>query len=168
MGCRRTKGAPGGNASLVCTDPVPARVPLEGPAMSPLRMSPESLEPDANELDVVRTMVRALPANGLATGVDASVRKVVERPGRAARSAMFVWQVDSRVLVLDATLPGRWVLGELRSGDDAPGYTESFRAAFASPREAMGAMMARALADGEDALVAISAGLDAWYGQRTS
>jgi hypothetical protein len=135
--------------------------------MSTLKKSLQSLKPDSLEIDVVRTMARALPANGLATSVDASVRKVVERPGHAAWSAPFVWQAAERLLVLDAAARGRWVLAEWRFGEERPGYIETFRAGYASPREAMGALMARALADGDLAAMTAAAGLDAWYSERT-
>lgn len=121
---------------------------------------------DRFETDVIRTMALALPANGVATTIDACVRRVVERPGFAARQAPFIVQHDRRILVLDATTPGQWMLAEFCFRAPRAGYREVFRARYASPREAMGALLARSLADGEEAATTAAAGLDAWHGSR--
>ena len=132
--------------------------------MSMMRFSSRPSEP--RKIDVIRSMARALPTNGLATTIDACVLRVTEGTEGVSRPGPYIAQHQQRTLLLDAAAPGSWVVAEFRFDEPRVGYREVFRARYASPREAMGAFLARALADGEPAVTSAAAGLDAWYGAR--
>ncbi len=57
----------------------------------------------------------------------------------------FVWQHDRRLLLLDRE-PGSWVVAELRFDAARCRYVEVRRARFRWPREAVGALLAHAIA----------------------
>jgi hypothetical protein len=110
-------------------------------------------------------MALALPANGLRGAADDIVTRVLDRGAGPARQAPFLWQDGPVALLIDAGTPARWVVAEL-TYYAGRGYVETFRAAYASPREAMSSLLARSLVTGDEAMRAAAAGLDAWYGER--
>lgn len=73
----------------------------------------------------------------------------------------FVCQHGSRLLLLDAG-PRAWTLAELRFDPDACSYAEVRRARYASPREAAGVLLGRALAAGWPAAAATARDLERW------
>lgn len=76
-------------------------------------------------------------------------------------SVPFVWQHDKRLLLLDEEQRG-WVLAELKFNPANCRYTEVRRALYRWPREAVGAVLSRALASGVDATEDAADRLNAW------
>lgn len=76
-------------------------------------------------------------------------------------STPFVWQHERRLLLLDEEA-GLWSLAELEFDEETCRYVEVRRAGYDMEREAIGACLSRALASGFDAVLDISAQLNAW------
>jgi len=64
----------------------------------------------------------------------------------------FAWQNGNQLLLLDVDGPN-WVVAELEFLPDECRYVEIRCIAFEWPREAIGALLARALSSGDDALI---------------
>ena len=64
----------------------------------------------------------------------------------------FAWQNGSQLLLLDVE-GAQWLVAELTFNADGCIYTEVRRAAYDSQREAIGALLSRALSCGGDALI---------------
>ena len=64
----------------------------------------------------------------------------------------FAWQNGSQLLLLDVEAT-QWLVAELTFDADGCIYTEVRRAAYDSQREAIGALLSRALMYGDDALI---------------
>ena len=64
----------------------------------------------------------------------------------------FAWQNGSQLLLLDVEAT-QWLVAELIFDADGCIYTEVRRAAYDSQREAIGALLSRALMYGDDALI---------------
>ena len=79
------------------------------------------------------------------------------RPGRAP----FAWQHGNRLLLLEAG-PFGWVLAELRFDPRACRYVEVRRASYRWAREATGALLSRALAEGDAGVDRADRDLQAW------
>jgi hypothetical protein len=73
----------------------------------------------------------------------------------------FVWQHGRRLLLLDDEHLG-WVLAELRFDVEHCRYIEVRRATYRWPREAVGAILSRALASGDDAAEESARSLHQW------
>jgi len=84
-------------------------------------------------------------------------RPVIQRP--------FVWQCDRRLLLLEWEL-GYWVLAELEFDPRLCRYTELRRAFYQWEREAVGALLSRTLAYGDEAATESAALLDDWMRRR--
>ncbi len=95
-----------------------------------------------------------VPARG--EGDDDVTHIVVSRA-----STPFIWQHELRVLLLDEDA-GLWSLAELEFDEATCRYVELRRAGYEMEREAIGACLSRALASGFDAVLDISAQLNAW------
>ncbi len=95
------------------------------------------------------------------------------RPSAALAEVMhraptpFVWQHGRRLLLLDDEQLG-WVLAELRFDVERCRYVEVRRATYLWPREAVGAVLSRALASGyaaaEDSARSLRQWLSRYYG----
>ena len=75
--------------------------------------------------------------------------------------APFVWQHGTRLILLDDD-PGGWVMAELRFQPELCRYVEVRRAVYSLTREAIGAVLSRALASGDHAAVDTALSLHAW------
>jgi hypothetical protein len=85
-----------------------------------------------------------------------------ERSDARGRAPMpFVWQHDTRVLLLDDEEEG-WVMAELRFDPEVCRYQEVRRANYRLTREAIGAVLSRALASGDHAAVDMALSLHEW------
>ena len=73
----------------------------------------------------------------------------------------FVWQHGQRLLLLDDEPPG-WVMAELRFDVERCRYIEVRRATYRWAREAVGAILSRALASGDEAIVDSARSLHQW------
>ncbi|MEA2582759.1 MAG: hypothetical protein QOF33_844 [Thermomicrobiales bacterium] len=73
----------------------------------------------------------------------------------------FVWQHGRRLLLLDDEQRG-WVMAELRFDVERCRYVEVRRATYRWPREAVGAILSRALASGYDAAEDSACSLRQW------
>ena len=73
----------------------------------------------------------------------------------------FVWQHGRRLLLLDDERFG-WVMAELRFDVRRCRYVEVRRATYRWPREAVGAVLSRALASGDDAAEDSARSLHEW------
>ena len=82
--------------------------------------------------------------------VDSVVRSVSRVLLRAPDP--FAIQNGDQLLLLDVDWQ-TWNFAELKFHSDDLGYTQVRRVDYASPREAIGAILSRALAQGDDALV---------------
>ncbi len=102
---------------------------------------------------------------------------VDEQPGRswavstwpAAAPQPFAWQTDDQLLLLDVDGP-HWLVAELRFVPEECRYVEVRCVSYNWPREAIGALLARALSNGDDALITtveqLHAYMDRYYGIR--
>lgn len=88
---------------------------------------------------------------------ESSARSVIQRP--------FVWQCGRRLLLLEWEL-GYWVLAELEFDSRLCRYTELRRAFYQWEREAVGALLSRTIAYGDEAAVESAALLDEWISHR--
>ena len=81
----------------------------------------------------------------------------------------FAWQNGDQLLLMDVEGP-HWVVAELRFVPDECRYDEIRRIAYQWPREAIGALLSRALASGDDALITtveqLHSYMDRYYGVR--
>lgn len=84
-------------------------------------------------------------------------RPVIQRP--------FVWQCDRRLLLLEWEL-GYWVLAELEFDPQLCRYIELRRAFYHWEREAVGALLSRTIAYGDEAAAESAALLDEWMRHR--
>jgi hypothetical protein len=82
--------------------------------------------------------------------VDSVVQSVTRVLLRAPNP--FAVQNGDQLLLLDIDFDA-WNFAELRFESDELGYMQVRQAAYTSPREAIGAVLARALAQGNDAIV---------------
>jgi hypothetical protein len=73
----------------------------------------------------------------------------------------FVWQHGRQLILLDDD-PEGWVMAELRFDDDLLHYVEIRRAVYPLTREAIGAVISRALASGDHAAVDTALSLHDW------
>ena len=73
----------------------------------------------------------------------------------------FAWQHGTRLILLDNEIDG-WMMAELTFDQEHCRYAEVRRAAYESLREAIGAVISRALASGEHAAVDSSMSLHKW------
>jgi hypothetical protein len=74
----------------------------------------------------------------------------------------FAWQHGRQLLMLDRALDGTWLVAELWFDAESCRYVERRRAAYDWPREALGAMLSRALVAGETAATDSADHLDEW------
>ncbi len=89
-------------------------------------------------------------------------------PGRAAAvtgRAPFAWQHGSRLFLLESG-PLGWVLAELRFDPVGCCYVEVRRASYRWAREATGALLSRALAEGDAIAERTDRALRAWLTDR--
>lgn len=77
----------------------------------------------------------------------------------------FVWQHGRRLLLLEREM-GAWVLAELKFEPEICRYTELRRAFYRWEREAVGALLSRTIAYGEQAAGESADMLDAWMRRR--
>lgn len=77
----------------------------------------------------------------------------------------FVWQSGRRLLLLEPEM-GYWVLAELEFEPEICRYTELRRAFYRWEREAVGALLSRTLAYGEQSVRASADQLDHWMRSR--
>jgi hypothetical protein len=75
--------------------------------------------------------------------------------------APFVWQHGTRLILLDDD-PRGWVMAELSFQAELCRYVEVRRAVYSLTREAIGAVLSRALASGEHAAVDVALSLHEW------
>lgn len=73
----------------------------------------------------------------------------------------FVWQHGRRLLLLDDEQRG-WIVAELRFDVERCRYVEVRRATYRWPREAVGAVLSRALASGQSAAEDSARSLNLW------
>ncbi len=73
----------------------------------------------------------------------------------------FVWQKGTRLLLLDEDTSG-WVFAELEFQDQTCRYIEVRRAAYDMEREALGALLSRALSSGWSAVEDSARSLNLW------
>jgi len=73
----------------------------------------------------------------------------------------FVWQHGRQLILLDDD-PEGWVMAELRFDDDLCRYVEIRRAVYPLTREAIGAVISRALSSGDHAAVDTALSLHEW------
>jgi hypothetical protein len=73
----------------------------------------------------------------------------------------FVWQHGHQLILLDDD-PKGWLMAELHFDADLCRYVEIRRAAYPLTREAIGAVISRALASGDHAAVDIALTLHEW------
>jgi hypothetical protein len=73
----------------------------------------------------------------------------------------FVWQHGRQLILLDDD-PEGWVMAELRFDSDLCRYVEIRRAVYPLTREAIGAVISRALASGDHAAVDTALSLHDW------
>lgn len=71
---------------------------------------------------------------------------------RPAAAQPFAWQSGDQLLLLDVDGP-HWLVAELKFLPDECRYVEVRCISFDWPREAIGALLARALSNGDDALI---------------
>ncbi len=79
----------------------------------------------------------------------------------------FVWQFGQRLLILDEEFPN-WVMAEFRFDSERCRYLEIRRATYHWAREAIGVVLSRAFASGEDAAEDAARSLNAWLTKRFS
>lgn len=89
----------------------------------------------------------------------AVARRPDDAPNRAP--SPFVWQLGTQLILLDDD-PSGWVMAELRFDDQLCRYCEVRRAVYTETREAIGAVLSRALASGYDAAVDNALSLHEW------
>jgi hypothetical protein len=82
-------------------------------------------------------------------------------PGRAGGRGPFAYQHGNRLLLLEAR-PGGWVLAELRFDPSTCRYAEVRRVRYRWAREATGALISRALAEGDAIAERTDRDLQAW------
>ena len=119
---------------------------------------------------------RVIPATGAVPPPATGDRRAVvpaaageQRPAAAAEHARslprsetpFAWQDGRRLLLLDEE-PGGWTFAELRFDDVRCHYVEVRRATYRWPREAAGAILARGLGFGPEAVERLAVALDRW------
>jgi hypothetical protein len=112
----------------------------------------------------VRILALAIPAIGLAP--DALTRADWDKGSARAESESraWAWQHGTTLIVLDQQVDGSWLLAELGFNQTYGYYIEQRRAAYAWPREAIGAALSRLLGLGNGPSFAAVAALDAWCG----
>lgn len=94
-----------------------------------------------------------------------------EQDGERQRSiqarAPFVWQHGRRLLLLDEQFP-HWVMAEFHFDTERCRYVEIRRATYHWAREAIGVVLSRAFASGEEAAEDAARSLNAWLVKRSS
>lgn len=108
------------------------------------------------------TVAGALPGgcDASAAGSDGSVNAIAEVAVNRAPSP-FVWQHGTQLILLDDD-PQGWVMAELRFQPELCRYVEIRRALYPLTREAIGAVLSRALASGDHAAVDTALSLHDW------
>jgi len=81
--------------------------------------------------------------------------------------APFVWQFGQRLLILDEEFPN-WVMAEFRFDSERCRYLEIRRATYRWAREAIGVVLSRAFASGQDAAEDAARSLNAWLMKRSN
>jgi hypothetical protein len=117
---------------------------------------------EAEGVDAVPPAPSGQPApqeDALQTGERRAATVAAEPDHRAPTP--FVWQHGRRLLLLDDEHLG-WVLAELRFDVERCRYIEVRRATYRWPREAVGAVLSRALASGDDAAEDSARSLHQW------
>jgi hypothetical protein len=98
--------------------------------------------------------LRSLTSSDVRIGSECAMHQVVApRP--------FAWQNGNQLLLLDLE-QSRWLVAELAFDPAECLYFEKRRASFDAQREAIGALLSRALAGGESALIDTVEQLDAY------
>jgi hypothetical protein len=88
-----------------------------------------------------------------------------QRPSRA--QAPFVWQHGRRLLLLDEE-SSQWVMAEFRFDPELCRYIEIRRATYHWAQEAIGVVLSRAFASGEEAAEDAARSLNAWLIKRSN
>lgn len=83
-------------------------------------------------------------------------------PGDAGAPVPFAWQHDRRLILLDEEQRS-WVMAELEFDPEVCRYVEVRRASYRWSREAIGAVVSRALASGPAAAVDSALAIDDWF-----
>ncbi len=91
----------------------------------------------------------------------------VERQRPSQARVPFVWQHGRRLLLLDEEFP-HWVMAEFRFDTERCRYVEIRRATYHWAREAIGVVLSRAFASGEEAAEDAARSLNAWLLKRSS
>jgi hypothetical protein len=105
---------------------------------------------------------RAVNATGQFRPVTFSdTARTPERAGASRAPMPFVWQHGTQLILLDDDSVG-WVMAELRFDSDLCRYVEVRRAVYDLTREAIGAVISRALASGDHAAVDTALCLHDW------
>lgn len=78
----------------------------------------------------------------------------------------FSWQHGQTTLLLDEGMNAEWLVAELGFAESECRYVEWRRSSFDWPREAMGALLSRALIHGEDAATEAAEQLGRWMASR--
>jgi hypothetical protein len=100
-----------------------------------------------------RPLPRQLPDNQCCSTMAGETRQCQAVPECLSPAPQpFAWQNDNQLLLLDVDGP-HWVVAELEFLSDECRYVEVRCVSFDWPREAIGALLARALANGDDALI---------------
>jgi hypothetical protein len=94
-------------------------------------------------------------------GVEQSAEDRPPSPDLSFSPRPFVWQHERRLLLLDKD-GSYWILAELRFEPAVCRYTEIRRASYRWEREAVGALLSRALASGMEAAANSAAKLNEW------
>ncbi|HEY7033368.1 MAG TPA: hypothetical protein VH482_18655 [Thermomicrobiales bacterium] len=110
----------------------------------------------------------AREAEGVAAVPHGAADEGLPKPERSATAeevhrapTPFVWQHGRRLLLLDDEQRG-WVVAELRFDVERCRYVEVRRATYRWPREAVGAVLSRALASGDAAAEDSARSLHQW------
>jgi hypothetical protein len=122
--------------------------------------SVNGFEPGPNERSLESTGVPD-GGTGSETPLDTQTLGVsVERSSNRAPMP-FVWQHGTQLILLDDE-PDGWVMAELRFDADLCRYVEVRRAVYEETREAIGAVLSRALSSGDHAAVDSALSLHTW------
>ncbi|MCC6793022.1 MAG: hypothetical protein IT336_15140 [Thermomicrobiales bacterium] len=93
--------------------------------------------------------------------VDKTAQQNQSRGGSDRAPTPFAWQHGRQLILLDDD-PEGWVMAELHFDSDLCRYVEVRRAVYPLTREAIGAVISRALASGDHAAVDTALSLHEW------
>jgi hypothetical protein len=93
--------------------------------------------------------------------VESTLRRSSTDEGSKRAPMPFAWQHGTQLILLDDD-PEGWVMAELQFDSDLCRYVEIRRAVYPLTREAIGAVISRALASGDHAAVDIALSLHDW------